>query len=251
MKANKKAKNKEKNNIIKRTFQNIKNILVRKKEILKWILEIGAIVIALIALGLEVRVKRDTEELTKLSEKPIYYMIRLYPTEEMYEYTETEKHVRLNLQLVVDDFEIINEDMGNVNYNATFTHKKYYTLYDYKLNEIGNEYYYHVSKMDDKLESTLRLEDEFQYIFLLIYTETLWEQNLDLIFLEYIESDNGLNLKYEKNENGDVEIAKEIMDKDTYICKEYYIDQWSNGEISKKEDLEFMFDVYNDLAKKF
>ena len=261
----KKLKNKEKNKLIKKWRQRFKDIFKNKKEIFKWTLEIGTIIITLIGLGLEVRVKKDTEELTKLTEKPIYYTIRLYPTEKMYEYTETEKHLWLNLQLVVDDFEITNENMNNVNYNAIFTHKKYFMVYDYKLSENGNEYYYHIDKMDDKTEAKLRLEDEYyvtmvganysktpnnKYIYILIYTETLSEQNLDLIFFDYTQSEKGIILNYETNENGDIEISTERIDKDVNICKEYFIEEWSNGEESKIRDLEFLFDVYNDLAKK-
>lgn len=248
-------------NIIKKWWEKLKS----KKEIFSFVLEIGAIALALISLGLEIRVKKDTEDLTKLSEKPIYYTIRLYPTEEMYEYKETDKYIWLNLQLVIDDFEIINNNMSNVNYNATFTHKKYFMVYDYELENEGNKYYYFVNKLDDKTEAKLRLEDELyatmvganysktpnnKYIYILVYTETLSEQNLDLVYFEYTENENGISVQYETNENGDVEIAKEIVNKDTYICKDYYIEQWSNGELEKKQDLEFMFDVYRDLKEK-
>lgn len=119
------------------------------------------------SLKVDMKVKEDTAELTKFSEKPVYYTIRLYPTEKMYE-----------------------------------------------------------------------------------YTETLSEQNLDLIFFEYIENENGLTLKYKTNENGDIEIDTQRIDKDVNICKEYFIEEWGNGEKVKKEDLEFMFDVYNDLSEK-
>lgn len=57
-------------------------------------------------------------------------------------------------------------------------------------------------------------------------------------------------MQYETNENGNIEIDTEIIDKDVNVCKEYFINQWSNGELDKKEDLEFLFDVYNDLSEK-
>ena len=263
-----KAKKRTKNNVMKNIIEKIKKIKISKKviiNILSWTLEISAIIIAIMSLKIDMKVKEDTAELTKFSEKPIYYKIRLYPTEEMYEYTDSDKYVTLNLKLVVDDFKIENEDLENINYNATFTHKKYFMVYDYELGETENKYYYFRSRIDDKGEAELRLDRRYyasmtqgyysktpnnQYVYMLIYTETLSEKNLDLIFLEYIETENGLTLKYETNENGDIEIDTEIIDKDVNICKEYFINQWANEELSKKEDLEFLFDVYNDLAEQ-
>ena len=260
----KKKKNKRKRKIIEK----IKKMKINKKVIigiLSWTLEISAIIIAIISLKIDIKVKADTAELTKFSEKPIYYKIRLYPTEKMYEYTDSEKYVTLNLELVVDDFKIENKDLENVNYNATFTHKKYFMVYDYELGEPENKYYYFRTRIDEKGEAELRLDGRYstsmtqgnysktpnkKYLYMLIYTETLSEQNLDLIFMEYIENENGLTLQYETNENGNIEIDTEIIDKDVNVCKEYFINQWSNGELDKKEDLEFLFDVYNDLSEK-
>ena len=179
--------------------------------------------------------------------------------------SSSEKYVTLNLELVVDDFKIENKDLKNVNYNATFTHKKYFMVYDYELGKPENKYYYFRTRIDEKGEAELRLDGRYstsmtqgnysktpnkKYLYMLIYTETLSEQNLDLIFMEYIENENGLTLQYETNENGNIEIDTEIIDKDVNVCKEYFINQWSNGELDKKEDLEFLFDVYNDLSEK-
>lgn len=262
-------KKKVRNNKIKKLMEKIKKAKINKKiiakNILSWTLEISAIVIAIISLNIDIKVKEDTAELTKFSEKPIYYKIRLYPTKEMYEYTENEKYIWLNLELVVDDFEIEKEDLKNVNYNATFTHKKYFMVYDYDLGETKNKYYYFRTRIDEKGEAELRLDNRFhasmtganysktpnnKYIYMLIYTETLSEQNLDLIFFEYIENENGLTLKYETNENGDIEIDTELIDKDVNICKEYFIETWANGDEAKTEDLKFLFDVYNDLGRQ-
>lgn len=263
-KTNKKTKNK----LIKNFINKIKKVKINKNFIKNasiYILDITAIIIAVMSLKVDMKVKEDTAELTKFSEKPVYYTIRLYPTEKMYEYTETDKFVTLNLELVVDDFKIENEDLENVNYNATFTHKKFFMVYDYDLGETENKYYYFRTRIDDKGEAELRLDGRFhttmtegnysktpnnKYIYMLIYTETLSEQNLDLIFFEYIENENGLTLKYKTNENGDIEIDTQRIDKDINICKEYFIEEWANGELSKIKDLEFMFDVYNDLSEK-
>lgn len=84
-------KAKKENNIMKKIIEKIKKMKINKKVIigiLSWTLEISAIIIAIISLKIDIRVKEDTAELTKFSEKPIYYKIRLYPTEKMYEYTD-------------------------------------------------------------------------------------------------------------------------------------------------------------------
>lgn len=249
--------------------KNRKKVKKINKEIIgniaNWSINIIAIILAIFSLIIDIKVKEDTAELTKFSDKPIYYKIRLYPTSETKEYEETDKYIRLNLHLVVDDFEIENKNIKNVNYNDTFTHKKYFMVYDYDVEREENKYSYYRTRLDEKMEAQLRLSSEYyatiteanysktpngKYIYMLVYTETASDKNLDLIFFKYITEDNILKLELKTNENGETEIASEVIDGDVNICKEYFITQWSEDDMKQKEDLDFMFDVYNDLLQK-
>ena len=72
---------KKKNNRKRKIIEKIKKMKINKKVIigiLSWTLEISAIIIAIISLKIDIKVKADTAELTKFSEKPIYYKIRLW-----------------------------------------------------------------------------------------------------------------------------------------------------------------------------
>ena len=59
------------------------------------ILIVVNLMIAVLSLYIAVLVRQDTEELTKMSEKDLYYTIRLYPTENTKEYEEYENYIRL------------------------------------------------------------------------------------------------------------------------------------------------------------
>ena len=104
------------------------------------IIIIIGLIVAIIGLYYTILVRQDTLELTKMSEKDIYYKIRLYPTNETTQIQENGKYIRMKLNLVVDDFEILNEELKNVNYNASFTHVKYFIVYDY-IKE-NNQFFY-------------------------------------------------------------------------------------------------------------
>lgn len=234
----------------------------------KWYKALGDILIvvnlmiAVLSLYIAVLVRQDTEELTKMADKDLYYTIRLYPTENTKEYKEYENYIRLPLQLVVDDFKIEKKDFLNVNYNSTFSRIKYFMVYDY--NQKTKEYHYFVTGADDKTQAQMRLEEQYdmyvtemnysltpnkQFAYVLIYTESTERQNLDLIFFSYKDAGDSFNLEVEENENGDIEVAHHRIDKDAFICREYFTNLWGENEI-QKEDIEFMFDVYKDLEEK-
>ena len=226
------------------------------------IIIIIGLIVAIIGLYYTILVRQDTLELTKMSEKDIYYKIRLYPTNETTQIQENGKYIRMKLNLVVDDFEILNEELKNVNYNASFTHVKYFIVYDY-IKE-NNQFFYKIDKLDDKTEAQMRLEDKYyisitetnysltpnnKYAYILIETETTNTKNLDLVFFRYRNNGDYIDLDIKENENGNVEVDHNIIDKDVEICEEYYTSIWAEDE-QKKEDIDFMFKVYNDLWNK-
>ena len=226
------------------------------------ILIVVNLMIAVLSLYIAVLVRQDTEELTKMSEKDLYYTIRLYPTENTKEYEEYENYIRLPLQLVVDDFKIEKKNFLKVNYNSTFSRIKYFMVYEY--NQKAKEYHYFVTGADDKTQAQMRLEEQYdmyvtemnysltpnkQFAYVLIYTESVERQNLDLIFFRYKDAGDSIDLELEENENGDIEVAHNRIHRDAFICREYFTNLWGENEI-EKEDVEFMFDVYEDLKGK-
>lgn len=226
------------------------------------ILIVVNLMIAVLSLYIAVLVRQDTEELTKMSEKDLYYTIRLYPTENTKEYEEYENYIRLPLRLVVDDFKIERKNFLKVNYNSTFSRIKYFMVYEY--NQKAKEYHYFVTGADDKTQAQMRLEEQYdmyvtemnysltpnkQFAYVLIYTESVERQNLDLIFFRYKDAGDSIDLELEENENGDIEVAHNRIDRDAFICREYFTNLWGENEI-EKEDVEFMFDVYEDLKGK-
>ena len=226
------------------------------------ILIVANLIIAVFSLCIAVLVRHDTEELTKMSEKDLYYTIRLYPTEDTTEFQEHENYIRLPLHLVVDDFKIEKKNFLNVNYNSIFSRVKYFMVYEY--NQNAKEYHYFAVGMDDKTQAQMRLEEQYdiyvsamnysltpnkQFAYVLIYTESVDRQNLDLIFFRYKDAGDSIDLELEENENGDIEVAHNRIDRDVFICKEYFINLWGENEM-QKEDVEFMFDVYEDLKGK-
>lgn len=233
---------------------------VKGKHILEWL----SLLIAVASLGVAILVRNDTAELTKLSDKSLYYTIRLYPAGNELEYELYGKTLRLGAKLVVDDFKIKKDHFLDVNYNSVFTHVKYFLVYDYKIEEPKNQYYYARVKLDDKTEATMRVEglenivsdlcysitpnQEFCYI--LINTQTNEENNLDLIFFANPIKEGRNELLVEENENGEDEIKHERIDKDVSICQEYFTELWSEGKKEKVQDIQFMFDIYKDLEKK-
>lgn len=258
----KKMKNKNAKNIKRTKFKNITIKLKEKVKKVEWI-GVISLILAIISIFIDLQIRQDTAEITKLSDKSLYYTIRLFPTNDMYEYEDHDKYVRLKFCLAVDDFEIEKKGFFDVNYNSSFTRVKYYMVYDYELGET-NKYKYMLSEMDDKSQAMIRLENyevtvsEMNYsmtpnknfAYALIYTEGVNQKNLDMILFEFNNTGNSFGVTWVENENGDIEIEHEIINKDTYICKDYFEDLWSEGDTSKKEDLKFMFDVYNDLYNK-
>lgn len=228
------------------------------------VVTIISLIVAVKSLKIAELVRKDTEELTRMSEKDIYYTIRLYPTSDMKQYEEYENYIRLKLRLVVDDFKIEKKESLKVNYNATFTHIKYFMVYDYDREK--KEYQYFVTKLDNKTEAQMRLEDQYsinvtemnysltpnkKFAYVLIYTESVNKKNLDLIFFRYQDKGESLSLDTQTNENGDIEIEHERIDRDAALCKQYYINTnvWSRNE-QEKQDIAFMFEIYSDLEQK-
>lgn len=253
MKAKKAKSNKKWNLVLNKIVKNRAKIYTKTIEMLSLILTIAGFVVALL-------VRQDTAELAKFSEKPIYYKIKICPTAQMEGY-ETENYVNLKLNLLVDDFEIYKKNFLNVNYNSTFTHVTYYMVYDYELQNIPT-YYYKFDSLDDKTQAKMRLEDEYyicvsnmnysltpnkKYCYILIHTETLSEDNLDLVFFRYNKEDSN-KLEFVEMDN---EILVDITDirEEHLISREYYTSAWSENE-KEMEDIDFMFDVYKDLREK-
>lgn len=239
----------------------INKIKMNKEKIYLRIIEILGIIIAIVSLAVTLLVRQDTAELTKLSEKPIYYKIKIYPNNETGNYEENENYIKWNLQLVVDDFEIYKEDFLNVNYNSVFTHITYYMVYDYDIQNT-KKYYYTFVSLDDRTQAKMRLEDEYnismssanysltpnkKYCYILIHTETLSEQNLDLVFFKY-NKDKQNKLDFIQIDNS---LQLDITDvkKEHIISRDYYASIWSETE-EEFEDINFMFDVYEDLRDK-
>ena len=115
----------------------LKSIAIKLKEKIKKVEWIGGIslVLAIISIFIDLQIRQDTAELTKLSDKSLYYTIRLFPTNDMYEYEDHDKYVRLKFCLTVDDFKINKKSFFDVNYNSSFTKGKSYMVYDYELGE--------------------------------------------------------------------------------------------------------------------
>lgn len=226
------------------------------------ILTITGVIISILSLYIAILVRKDTAELSKFSDKPSYYTISLYPTDN-YEAQVNDKYLSINLKLVIDDFQINKHNFLNVNYNAVFTKTKYYMVYDYDIQ--NNNYKYMRYELDDKTEGKMRFEDDYyiapvrlnysitpnkEYCYLLIYTETTSEKHLDLLLFKYHDSDKSFTLDTVLDDKGNEKIDTEVIDKDVYICKEYFIDLWSGQDVKAKSDLSFMFDVYEDLYQK-
>ena len=244
-------------------FRNIHYQETLKYKIIMDIIAILSAIVSIISLYYTILVRSDTAELSKFSDKPIYYTISLYPTENSNEFYVTDKYVNLDLTLIVDDFVINKKDFLDVNYNSVFTKEKYFMVYDYD-KEI-KDYKYMRYKLDDKTQSQLRLEGSYygaftnlnysltpnnKYCYILIYTETTSEKNLDLVFFKYTYDGDYFQVDTVADDNGVVKVNIERIDSDINICKDYFINLWSSGDAKSKEDLEFMFDVYNDLSNK-
>lgn len=256
-----KNKNTKKNKVKNKKIETLINkIKMNKGKIYFRTIEILGIVLSILALVVSLMVRQDTTELTKLSEKPMYYKIKIYPTNETGEYREEENYINWNLQLLVDDFEIYKENFIKVNYNSIFSHITYYMVYDYDIQ--NKKYFYKFDALDDKTQAKMRLEDEYyictsnmnysltpnkQYCYILIHTETLSEQNLDLVFFKY-NKDKENKLEFIKVDDS---IQVDITDvrEEHLICRDYYSSTWSESE-EEYEDINFMFDVYEDLREK-
>ncbi len=227
------------------------------------IIVVLGMIISIASLYISVLVRKDTAELSKFSDKPIYYTISLYPNQNTKESIVSDKYLNLDLTLVVDDFQIKKRNFLDVNYNAVFTRIKYYMVYDYSLSD--KNYKYMKYSLDDKTEAKMLYEDNYyiapvelnysltpnkEFCYILIYTETTSQKNLDLIFFKYYDNDNSFTLDTITDEEGKEKIDIMRIEYDTYICKDYFIDLWSEKDESKKQDIELMFDVYNDLRQK-
>lgn len=179
-----------------------------KKEVLEKIVNISSIVsviVSIISLYIAILVRKDTAELSKFSDKPIYYTISLYKNENTKVSEVSDKYLSIDLSLVVDDFKVEKKNFLDVNYNSVFTKIKYYMVYDYN----DKTFDYMSYSLDDKSTSKLRFEDKYQaipvklnysftpnkkYCYILIYTETTSEKNLDLIFFRYNDNDDTFSL---------------------------------------------------------
>lgn len=236
-------------------------IKINKGKIYFRVIEILGVIIAILSLHITLLVRQDTAELTKLTEKPIYYKIKIYPAKNTGEYREEETYINWNLQLMVDDFKIYNEKLPNVNYNSTFSHITYYMVYDYDLQYIP-KYYYKFDSLDDKIQSKIKLEEDLyisassmnysltpnkKYCYILIHTETLSEQNLDLVFFKY-NKDSASKLEFIQVDDT-VQLDITDVRKEHLISRDYYAATWSKTQ-EEFEDINFMFDVYEDLRDK-
>ena len=163
--------------------------------------------------------------------------------------------------MVVDDFEMYKNDFLKVNYNSTFTHITYYMVYDYDIQNT-KEYYYKNDSIDDRTQIQIRLEDDYhicasstnysltpnkKYCYILIHTETLSEENLDLIFFRY-NRDKEKKLDFIQVDNS-MQVDITDIKEEHLISREYYSSTWSETE-EEFEDISFMFDVYEDLRNK-
>ena len=220
-------------------------------------------ILSIVSIYISLLVRNDTAELSKFSDKPIYYSINLYPNESTKDATVHEKYINMDLTLIVDDFKIKRKNFLDVNYNAVFTKTKYYMVHNYSLQD--KKYQYMRYTLDDKAEAKMRLEEDYyaapskmnysltpnkEYCYILIYTETTSEKNLDLIFFKYHGKENTFTLDTITDDKGKEKIDIEQIDEDIIICQEYFIDLWSEGDSAKKDDISFMIDVYNDLKGK-
>ncbi len=244
----------------KKKLEEIKKTKERKPIMGKIVIAIE-LLIGIIGLYFNILIRNDTAELSKLTDKPLYYTINLYPNEDTSKAEISDKYLSADLTLVVDDFEIKKNNFLNVNYNATFTKIKYFMVYDYSLKD--KQYKYMRYTLDDRSMAKFRLEDEYEvlptklnysftpnkeYLYILIYTETSTQKNLDLIFFKYHDSDKTFTLDT-IFDDGKEKIDIKRIEYDTLICKEYFVDLWQESKTSK-DDIEFMFDVYEDLRDK-
>lgn len=248
---------------MKKKVQKLEYYDTKRYRIFIDILEIIGLLISIVSLYVAFLVRKDTAELSKFSDKPIYYSINLYPNDKTSQSVVSDKYLSIDLTLIVDDFEINKKNFLDVNYNAVFTKTKYYMVYDYDID--NKNYKYMKYALDDKTEGKMRFEDNYyvapvklnysitpnkKYCYILIYTETTSQKNLDLIFFNYYDNPDTFKLDTILDDDGKEKIDIMRIDNDTNICKDHFIDLWSNSDSSSASDLEFMFDVYNDLKDK-
>lgn len=246
---------------IKKT-KKIKEKTNNKEELFNKITVLISILISIASLLYSMLIRQDTVELTKFTDKPVYYTISLYPNQDTLKSEVSDKYLSINLTLKVDAFELKKKGYLDINYNDVFTKINYYMVYDYSDNL--TDYKYMRYGLDDKTTAQLRYDDYYyslptklnysftpnkEYCYLLIYTETTTQKNLDLIFFKYYDSDKTFTLDT-IFENGKEVIDIKRIEYDTLICKDYFVDLWENDSKSRKEDIEFMFDVYYDLRSK-
>lgn len=234
----------------------------RKYKIFCDFLNIFGVLISVLALYVSLLVRQDTAELSKFSDKPIYYDISLYLNDHTGEAEVSDKYLSIDLTLIVDDFEVYKKNFLDVNYNSVFTKIKYFMVYDYSI--LDNKYMYMRYKLDDKSEAKMRFEDDYyvapvkmnysltpnkKFCYILIYTETTSEENLDLIFFNYYDSEKTFKLDTITDDNGKEKIDIKRIDDDVYITRDYFTNLWSNND-EEKYDIDFMFSVYDDLVSK-
>ena len=97
-----------------------KVIFIKIYKIIFNILSILASLSAIVSLYISLLVRQDTAELSKFSDKPIYYSINLYPNENTKDAVVNEKYISMDLTLIVDDF-IVNKK----NFMSKVLEKKY------------------------------------------------------------------------------------------------------------------------------
>lgn len=86
-----------------------------------------------------------------------------------------------------------------------------------------------------------------KYCYILIYTETLSEKNLDLVFFKYNKNEENKLELIQVDDTVQVDIT-DVREKHL-ISREYYTSVWSETE-EEYEDISFMFDVYENLRNK-
>lgn len=234
----------------------------KKYRVFMDVLTVMGIILNCIGIYISLLVREDTAELSKFSDKPIYYDILLYKNDESFESQIYDKYLSMYLNLVVDDFEVYKDGFLDVNYNAVFTKIKYYMVYDYSLED--KYYQYMRYGLEDKLEMQAQFLEEYevlptklnysfspnkQFCYILIYTETTSEKNLDLVFFEYHDEGDTFTLSMIE-EDGKNRVDTMRINEDVEICKDYFIDLWAEGNSMRQDDLSFMFDVYSDLKEK-
>lgn len=233
-----------------------------KKSLVTRALPFVSLLISVISLYLTFLVRSDTLEMSKFADKPLYYSIKLYPEDYLKDAEVHDKYVTMDIRFIVDDFKLKNKNILNLNYNALLTKIKYFMVYDYSLKD--KTYSYMRYTLDDKTQAKYLYDDQYEifptqlnysltpnkkYCYILVYTESNDKKNLDLVFFRYYDEGDTFSLDT-ITDNDKTLIDTMIINNDTIICKDYFIDLWSNNDEALIADIEFMYNVYDDLFTK-